>query len=181
MLEKREGSFEETLKRVEKLCNTEYVGSMEMSPVEALRHTPMYVLLKSESLRLKKRKYLQKELENPIILEKYSVVQIKKFQEKQFISSRKESYMFLSPYFLITDVVKNTSLIRYKLSNVFTFKSLTGTFSRAELRVAPISYVDVCAKLESDVFEVVRKSDQYGYYKIKNCDRIFVANINLVS
>lgn len=181
MLEKRKGSFEETLKRVEKLCNTEYVGSMEMSPVEALRHTPMYVLLKSESLRLKKRKYLQRELENPIILEKYSVVQIKKFQEKQFISSRKESYMFLSPYFLITDVVKNTSLIRYKLSNVFTFKSLTGTFSRAELRVAPISYVDVCAKLESDVFEVVRKTDQYVYYKIKNCDRIFVANINLVS
>ena len=180
-LEKKKTSFEGILRGVEQVCNNEYVGSISMSPVEALRHSPMYVSLKSESVRLQKRSFLRKEMENPMILEKYSIVQIKKFQEKEFTSSKKESYKFLSPYFLISEVVKNGSLIRYRVANVFTFQSLSGTFSRAELRIAPISYVDVCIKLENDVSEVVSKSDKYVYYKIKNCDRIFVANVSLIS
>ena len=62
------------------MCNSEYLSSIQMSARDALQHKPMYLVLKRESLRLGRRKYLRAELakgENQS-LDEYKVVQVKK-------------------------------------------------------------------------------------------------------
>ena len=164
------------------MCNSEYLSSIQMSARDALQHKPMYLVLKSESLRLGRRKYLRAELakgENQS-LDEYKVVQVKKFEEKKFRSARKESYKFLSPYFVIKKVLRNAPIFRYKLASLFSFKELSGTFSKAELRIVPLNYIEACKKLETQISSVIKRDKNYVYYEIANCDRTFIANVSLI-
>ena len=47
--------FKSILTKVENTCNSEYLSSLEMSALEALQHKASYILLKSNSIRLRKR------------------------------------------------------------------------------------------------------------------------------
>lgn len=176
-------TFKMVLEKVEAILNKQWLSSIGMSATNALEHRPDYMLLVSDSLKWKRRKFWRSEVltQSKKIIPLYSLVQIKKFQEKQFKSSTKESYGFLSNYYLITKVNKHAILYSYTLASIFTLGELDGTYTRSELRVAPLNYIQACQKEETRVAKIVHRDAIFLYYKIPSCSRVFVANKTLNS
>lgn len=153
-----------------------------MSPFESLQHSPLEVMMISESEKKRKRRFLREEIaiqEKKRILEG-TIVRIKKNQNKDFASVKKESYQYLSPYYIVLSIDKSREVWTYIVGNIFTFQPLEGQFSRNELVVMPIDLLAACEKEERNVKSVVKKDFQYCWYKVDYLDMTFCANISLL-
>ena len=174
-------TFSDVLMKVEERCNRQFLSSLGMSAVVALQHTPGYIAMKSESVKYKKRNYLREAILKKQEIELFSIVRIKKFQEKIFKSSRKESYGFLSPNFLVTSIIRDRVLPSYKLSNLFTLLPLPASYTRDEMVVSKLSYIDACKFEERNVVDVLKLKKDIIEYSILASDRSFLAGKNLLN
>ena len=172
--------FTSILRRVEQRCNNQYLSSIRMSGLTALQHTPGYIAMQSETVKYQRRPYLRKAIESQHSIPKFAIVRIKKFQEKLFTSVRKESYGFLSPCFIVVNVLRDRLLPRYKLGNLFTLTLLPGTYTKDELVITNLSYIDACELEERHVIDIVKVKGNIIEYTIAASDRIFVAGKNLM-
>ena len=172
--------FSETIQLVEQMCNNQYLSSIKMSAIVALQHTPMYVAMMSETVRQKRRKLLRKELIEQKELKQFAIVCVKKFQQKLFTSTRKESYGHQSPCFMISRTLKDRPILRYKLKNLFTLIELPGTYSRAELVLLKMNYVEACAFEERNIEKVVDVKGNIVSYNVVCSDRLFTASKGLI-
>ena len=180
LLKSQNQSYEETLRKVEFVCNNQYLSSIEMSAVTALQHEPMYIVMKSETMKLKKRKYLRQALIGMKEIEKFTIVRVKKFQEKMFTSTRKESYGFESPCFMVLDVVRDRPLPSYKLCDLFTLSELPGLYSSEELSLTKLSYLDACNLEQKNIVNVIKVKNGIVRYTVASTDRVFVAGKSLI-
>ena len=169
--------FPEILQNTENVCNNQLLSSIGMSASVALQHKPDFIAMKSETLKQKRKKYLKKDSGKISI---FSIVKIKKFQEKEFKSVRKESYGVLSPCFMVWTILKDRPLPSYRLANLFTLSILPGSYSREELVLTQLSYLDACKLEERNITKIVKKKDNLVEYSIAACDRIFVAHKDLI-
>ena len=177
---KKRTNFKETLLMVEKMCNNQVLSSIKMSPNEALRHKPEYILLMSQSNKYRKRKHLRTELNDQVEIPMFTIVQIKKFQQKQFTSVRKESYGHVSSYFIVVEILKDREIFTYKVAELFTFNKLPGSYSKAELKIPTISYIEACSKEQSIIHKIVKKKGNLIFYKNPFSNDTHVANITLL-
>ena len=177
LMEKSGKTFVEKLKLVQDMCNNQILNSIGMSPLEALTQDPAFIAMYSRSKKLKQRKYLIDEMVNggEKTLKKYDIVKIIKNQSKEFASTRKESYGFLSPCFIIIDIVNDRDLKRYRLGNLFTFVTLPGTYGLAELKLCNYDYVTACSIEERNVVKFIKVTGDLLIYKVASCERDFIA------
>ena len=168
--------FKETLLKVEKMCNSDFLSSIKMTATDGIAHDPMYLLLRSESERLKRRKQSFKKEE---VVPMYTVVQIKINKQKQF--SNKESYGVFSDYLIIVGFKFSRYVCDYKVSSLFNFTPIDGSFTRAEMLFPKISFVDACLKQQAKVDSVIRKDSDLVFYRIANSTREFVARNTLIN
>ena len=180
-MKKAGDDFNDVLRRTEKQCNNETLSSIGMSSVEALRHNPQYMVLLSETLKLKRRKYLREELGNQKELSLGTIVRIKKFLDKEFKSTAKESYGHLSRVFVVKEIVKDRQIWTYKVADIFNLECISGTYSCAELKCVNISYIDACEKESLNVRKIVEIRGNIVEYQIEYNDIRFCANESLVS
>ena len=176
----RKRLFSEILKTVESTCNNQLLSSIGMTADEALRHSPSYIAMVSESKKMKKRKYLRSAILVKQKIPLYTVVKIKKYQDKMFKSSTKESYQHLSPCFVVMKVLTDRELPRFKLGNLFTLTMLPGSYTVAELYVSKLSYIEACSFEEKNISKVVKIDGNVVHYTIEASDRIFTANKSLL-
>jgi len=184
LLEKKEKiTFTELLKEVENLSNSQKLSSINMSAEEALTHTPLYMTMVNKSRTIQKRKYLRRELNNQHLntLSLLTIVRVKKFTAKDFKSENKESYGSFSPLFVIMAVDKSREIYTYKLGNIFNFKPIIGLFSRHELKISSLTWLQACKKEERNVEKII-KIDKNGivFYKTFYSDSVFCANKSLI-
>ena len=177
---KRKRLFSEILKTVESTCNNQPLSSIGMTAGEALRHSPSYIAMVSESNKVKKRKYLRSALLAKPNIPIYTIVKIKKYQDKMFKSSAKESYQHLSPCFIVMRVLTDRELPRFKLGNLFTLTMLPGSYTFAELYVLKLSYIEACSLEEKNISKLVKIDGNVVHYTIEASDRIFTANKSLI-
>ena len=105
---------------------------------------------------------------------------MKIFREKQFKSVSKEAYGILSNYMMVTSILTDSPIYRYKISTLFTLTPLDASYSRLELRLAPISYVEAYEKEQKKIDKIVRQDKEFVYYQIPYCSRTFVAKKSLL-
>ena len=175
---KKTQSFGDVLRIVENISNNQILSTLRMSATSALLHKPEYIAMLSESIRHKRKNYLGNG--NKTVLPMYTVVRVKKFLEKEFSSSRKESYGFLSPCFLVMGTLKGRPIVSYKLANLFTLSRLPGSFTKHELVVTRLTYIEACEMEERNVLKVVKYKDDIVQYTINASDRLFVARKELI-
>ena len=180
-MKKKGDDFNAILRRTERQCNNETLTSIGMSASEALRHEPQYMMLLSESKKLKKRKYLRKELVDQKELPLGSVVRIKKFLDKEFKSTAKESYGHLSRLLVVKETVKDREIWTYKVADIFTLECISGSFSCAELKCVNLSYVEACEKESLNVRKIIGTENGIIQYQTEYNDVKFCANESLVS
>lgn len=182
MMKNNGKSFVEKLKIVQDMCNNQVLESIGMSPFNALTQDPAFIAMYSRSEKIKKRKYLRDEMYNgnKNELREFDIVKIIKNQSKDFQSTRKESYGYFSPCFLVIEVLKDRDVKRYRLGNLFTFVTLPGTYGRAELKLCKFDYVTACTKEERNIVKVVKYIGSSVVYKIASCERDFVASKTLI-
>lgn len=173
----RKQTFSEILRSVEKTCNKQNLSSIGMSANTALLyHDPSYVAMVSESNRIRKRKHLKEAIVNKREIKLFSIVKIKKYQEKLFKSTVKESYEHLSPCFIIFGILRDRQLSSYKLANLFTFVELPGSYSYEELYVMKLSYFEACELEEKNISDVLKVEKNILHYNIMASDRVFLAS-----
>ena len=173
-------SFDQLLKKVENMCNKQVLSSIGMSAKEALHHEPGYVVLVSESKKLKREKYRRKLMNNNVEISLKSVVKIKKNVDKEFSSVSKESYGHLSHMFVVTGVDKSRAIWYYTVANLFTLEPLKGSFSRAELLLIDIDFVEACEKESRNLRNVVSVQNGIVQYNVHYNDIVFEANESLI-
>ena len=171
--------FSEVLRIVENISNNQYLSSLKMSATAALQHKPDYIAMLSSSVRYKRKNYLGNAKEPELNL--FCVVRIKKFLEKQFTSSKKESYGFLSPCFMVSSIIKDRPIASYKLANLFTLTTLPGTYRRQELSVANLSYLAACQLEEKSILKVINLKNNFVEYSVQATDRLFVATKGIIA
>ena len=113
-------------------------------------------------------------------IEKFTIVRVKKFQEKMFTSTRKESYRFESPCFMVLDVVRDRPLPSYKLCDLFTLSELPGLYSSGELSLTKLSYLDACNLEQKNIVNVIKVKNGIVRYTVASTDRVFVAGKSLI-
>ena len=172
--------FKDILVKVENILNSQKLSSINMSSKESLLHNANYLLMLSESLKIKRRKHLRIELNRNAAIPKFTIVRIKKFLEKEFQSSRKESYGFLSSYFMVNSIVKDRQLKRYELVNLFTLNKLPGTYSMNELLISKLSYFEACLVEERNILKVLKTNDKYVFYTVPSTVKSFIALKSLI-
>ena len=177
---KKSESFHDLLKRVENMCNKQVLSSTGMSAMDALNHDPGYVVLVSESKKLKREKFRRKETNNNVKIPLKSVVKIKKNADKQFSSVAKESYGHLSQMFVVVGVDKSRPIWYYSIANLFSLEALSGSFSRAELVVINVDFIEACDKESRNVRKIIKIQDGLVEYNVQYNDIVFVANDSLI-
>ena len=181
MAKKNKGiGFKDILAKVQKTCNSQVLSSIRMSPKDALTQDPNYMAMLSSTIRYKRNKYLREEIKNNVEIDVMTVVQILKNQSKEFSGSRKESYGWLSPFFIVVDILRDREIKRYKLANMWTFIPLMGTYSAAEIKVSSLSYVEACEKEEKKINSIVSVKKDIVLFNIYACDRTFVGNKSII-
>ena len=107
-------------------------------------------------------------------------MRIRKYQDKDFQSSSKESYGSFSPMFVILSVDKSRAIYTYKLGNIFTLRAIKGSFNRHELKISYLNWLEACKKIEITVEKIVKINNGVITYKTKYFDYDFVANESLI-
>lgn len=180
-MHEKKNSFREKLLIVENACNNEIVSSLGISPREAIEnHTPLDVLMISNSRKLKKRKFLMNEMLNQKEIPLFSIIKVVLFTAKQFTGSRKESYSIFSPYRVVVEINKSRDVWTYKIANIFTWQVIDAEYSKAEIRLCNINFIDACRKEEKLIKKIVKYSNDLVYYEIFNCNIVFCANRSLI-
>ena len=178
--EKKQLSFREKLQAAEKACN-EKTNVLGISAKEALNSRPMDILMLSNSIRLRRRKYLRKELENQSVISLGTIVRVRLYVDKKFKSSVKESYSRFSPYYVVTDIDKTRDVYTYGVSDIFTFVPLSAMYSKAELKICDIDLFNACSKEEINISKVIKYDKELVYYKSYYLDHEFCAQKSIMS
>ena len=181
MIEKKEWeNFSDLLEKVERMCNKQSLSSIGMSATEALNHEPGYIVLVSESRKLKREKFRRREMNNNVEIRLKSVVKIKKNVDKEFSSVAKESYGHLSHMFVVVGVDKSRAIWYYSIANLFTLEPMSGSFSRAELVVINVDFIEACDKESRNLRKIVKIQNGIVEYNVHYSDIVFAANKSLV-
>ena len=172
MIEKPNLGFDAKLSLAEKSCNEEHLSSIGMSANEALLQNPLEILMISESKKIQKRKFLREEIatQGNHEISIGSVVCIRLNQDKIFASTRKESFGFLSPYYVVLSVDKSQLVWTYRLGNLLTMSLIQGSYTFNELQVMRISYFSAVRKVETDVKKVIKVENDIVHFKIRYLD-----------
>ena len=83
--------------------------------------------------------------------------------------------------FVITDVDKSRAIWYYTVANLFTLEPLKGSFSRAELLVIDIDFVEACEKESRNLRKVISVKNGIVKYNVHYNDIIFEANESLIN
>lgn len=179
-LEHKDGvSFRDKLKYAEKACNEKRTAALGMSPQDALSMRPQDVVSISNSIRMKRRKYLKRELIDQKQIKLGTIVRIRLYVDKEF--SSKESYDRFSPYFLVIGIDKTREIFTYRVCDIFTFATLGSSYSRAELKICNISLFGACDKEEKRIKKVVKYKNEIVYYETFYRDYVFCAKKSIVA
>ena len=177
---KSDTSFRQKLSYAEKACNQKTNAGLKMSAKDALLMRPLDVMAISNSLRLKRRKFLKKELNSQREILLGTIVRIRIFVSKSFASVVKESYGRLSPYFVVISIDKTRDIYSYRLCDIFTFKPLSGSYSRAELKISKISLFEACDMEEKRVKKIIEYKDGNVFFQAHYRGHVFCAQKSFV-
>ena len=164
--------FDNILQLVEEKMNNESLSCLGgISAKEALNHKPEYISMVWQSNKIKRRKYVKKEIESPSkILPKFTLVRIVKFKDKEMF--KKESYGSLSEVmFVIIDYEVHDFITYYKLGNLFTCEAMFScTFSFYEIKVVNLSYAFACYQAQLNIDYVIAYVNNDIVFKPKGYD-----------
>ena len=162
-------SFDEILKLVEQKMNDKHLSCLGgLSANEALNHDPQYVSMIWHSNRIRRRKYVKREILNKTPnLPKFTVVRILKFKDKEMF--KKESYGSLSELmFVVLDYDLSHFITYYRLGDLLTLKPMFNcTFSIHELKVTKMSYAFACYQAQLNIDYVVTYVNNDIIFKTK--------------
>ena len=127
-MKKGNENFKDILERTESQCNSEQLSSIGMSANDALNHDANYVVIVSQSKTIGRRKHLKNELKNKTEIKIKTVVRIKKYTEKQFRSTAKESYGHLSKLYVVKEVDYSRPICTYRVADLFSLECIKGSF-----------------------------------------------------
>ena len=144
--------FREMLRTAEHALNhkTTKIG---LSPMEMLNHRAMEVLSMTMSQRLKNRPYLRKAFKTENSINVGEIVRVRLMVKKEF--SAKESYGRLSSFYVVTSVEKDRDLHYYRLSDIFTFKELSSSYSEPELKRINLGLFEAIAKEQKRIKKII--------------------------
>ena len=179
-MEHKDGlSFRDKLRHAERACNEKRTAALGMSPKDALSMKPQDVVSVSNSIRMKRRRYLKRELIDQKEIKLGSIVRIRIYVSKQF--SIKESYDRFSPYFMVIGIDKTREIFTYRLCDIYTFVTLSSSYSKAELKLCSISLFEACDKEEKRIKKVVKFENEIVYYESFYRGYVFCAKKNIVA
>ena len=179
-MEHKDGlSFRDKLRYAERACNEKRTAALGMSPKDALSMKPQDVVSVSNSIRMKRRRYLKRELIDQKEIKLGSIVRIRIYVSKQF--SSKESYDRFSPYFMVIGIDKTREIFTYRLCDIFTFVTLSSSYSKAELKLCSISLFEACDKEEKRIKKVVKFENEIVYYESFYRGYVFCAKKNIIA
>jgi len=179
-IKKGNETFKHILARTESQCNSEQLSSIGMSANDALNHDANYVVLVSKSKTLGRRKHLKNELKNKTEIKTRTVVRIRKYTEKQFRSTAKESYGHLSKLYVVKEVDYSRPICTYRVADLFSLECIKGSFSAAELECVNVDYLEACENESLKLKKIVSLENGIVRYNVDYCDRLFCANESLV-
>lgn len=132
--------FKSVLSDIERTMNNEPLNVLGgISSLQALSHDPKYMSMIKFSKRIKRRKFLKKEMTIERTIKKYDIVKIKRFRKKAKFGKESDGILS-SNLFVILDVIENDFVSRYKIGSVFTLEPVyKGRFTYHELDVMNIS------------------------------------------
>ena len=82
--------------------------------------------------------------------------------------------------FVVTGVDKSRAIWYYTVANLFTLEPLKGSFSRAELLLIDIDFVEACEKESRNLRNVVSVQNGIVQYNVHYNDIVFEANESLI-
>ena len=154
-----------------------------ISAIECINYQdPKYIKLLKISNRIRKRKYLRKEMLNSSTLPLYSVVRIRLNKTKSFF--QKESYgVFSDSLFLIIKKIQSNFVTYYKLGSLNDMKAISEhTYSKYELLLTSIPYEKACYINSINHPKFVRNIDNNMIeYRVQNENFTFVAHKSILS
>ena len=184
VIEESNLSFSNLLRETERILNIEPLGILNgMSAIDVVRYQdPRYIVLLKSSNRLRRRKWLRKEIENDKKIPMFSIVRIKVFKDKKF--GYKESYGIHSKdMYVIIGFEMYNSVCYYKLGYLFSLLPIgSATYSSREIIVLGITYAFACYKQSLIDVKLKKKlSSDLVEYEIKYTKKCFIGPLKLLS
>ena len=184
ILEESNLRFSNLLQETERILNIERLAILNgMSPIEVVQtQDPRYIVLLKSSNRLRRRKWLRKEIENDKKIPIFSIVRIKVFKDKKF--GYKESYgIHTKDMYVIIGSEMYNSVRYYKLGYLFSLLPLgSATYSSREITVLGITYAFAC--YNQSLIDVKLKNKLLNglvEYEIKYNKKCFIGPEKLLS
>ena len=169
--------FREMLKNAEHSLNHKST-SIGISPFEILNHRPLEIMSMTMSRRLKNRPYLRKAFNFDKGINVGQVVRVRLMVKKEF--SAKESYGRLSPYYIVTSIENDRDVNYYRLSDIFTFKELSASYSEAELKKMNIGLFEAIEKEQKRVKKIVNYVENDVIYECFYEGLLICANKSII-
>ena len=171
--------FREMLRSAEHSLNNKST-MIGLTPMEIVNHhRPMEILSMTMSKRLKNRPYLRKRLKFEREINVGQVVRVRLMVKKQF--SAKESYGRLSPFYVVTRIEKDRDMNYYRLSDIFTFKELSSSYSEAELKKVDLGLFEAIEKEQKRVKKIVNYVENDVVYECFYEGLLICANKSIIN
>ena len=151
------------------------------SSKDMINQNPKQVAMMKHSHRIKSRKYLKKNLRNPMNIELYCVVKVQKNSAKENLGFKESHGSFGDRYYIVLQRFNYDGLFYFLLGNVYSFAPVSeAKFSYYELKVFKNMTIGKARYLNCLGESAVRKNDGvYTYFTVEGSKKPYFTSKNV--